>query len=210
MDDVEDDPRSRYMDYSCVTPLEQVSSDLEVVLREWRVGTMLREHDSRSTKMGVSCSRRRDRYKQASVYLCGGSEYEQEEEEASRGLELILQFFIAGDNDEADDFRPSTDSSSGSSGKTKLRNRKKEGVATSDSEASYQSHSSTFLSSPSQDDTALLWRWRSEKVPFASIHPLSSSPMLAPSAPSDTSSALCEWFGLRHCLVPRTNKRTRI
>mmetsp|Transcript_3120 Transcript_3120/g.4266 ORF Transcript_3120/g.4266 Transcript_3120/m.4266 type:complete len:767 (+) Transcript_3120:65-2365(+) len=33
--EVEDDPRSRYSDYSCVTPLEVLSNDIELIFRKW-------------------------------------------------------------------------------------------------------------------------------------------------------------------------------
>ena len=56
MSGVEDDPRSRYSDFSCVTPLEQLINEIEqILIKTWRVRDHVGWTSGRSENVELRC-----------------------------------------------------------------------------------------------------------------------------------------------------------
>jgi hypothetical protein len=56
MSGVEDDPRSRYSDFSCVTPLEQLINEIEqILIKTWRVRDHAGWKSGRSENVELRC-----------------------------------------------------------------------------------------------------------------------------------------------------------
>ena len=193
MDGVEDDPRSRYTDFSCVTPLEHLSNDLEGVLRGWHLGTLFVDNDAYGSHEGPEDERRTTDDEDSAAAATaerlsprsssgGGGVWRRAVVScsglgsggggtAAGALELDLQLYA----------RPCLR-------RRRLRRRPSDSCSDSGAGGCWGG----FLASGEEEDGLLAGRWRSERS------------LAGGAAPE----AICEWFGLRRCLVVLVPRRS--